>query len=168
MRLASLFALIATPAFADVSITFIESAPKDRFVVTNIGCPLSDATLVIDLSTAPAGVIFDVTAEGAGVEVFQPVELVAGNATLSSVVDGDQQLALSLGNLDTDAQVIISADLDDLQSNGALGQIRVAGSEIAGTSAVFKTSTTTYSATFTDQATALIDIATSADGCPST
>ena len=167
MRTAILFAVLATPTFADVSLTFIESAPKDRFVVTNAGCPLVDATLIIDLATAPAGVIFDVTAQGAGVEVFQPVELVAGTATLSSITDGDQRLTISLGTMETDAEVIISADLDDLQANGALGQIRVAGSEIAGTSAILSTATGTYTATFTDQAVVRVGVPASTDDCPS-
>jgi len=129
MRAALILSLLATPSFADMTLTFVEGAPKDRFVVTNLGCALSDATLVIDLSTSPAGLIFDVTAQGAGVEVFQPVELIAGSAA-----DGDQQLSITLGNVATGAEYIITADLDDLQSNGALGQIRVAGSEIAGAS----------------------------------
>jgi len=168
MRAALILSLLATPSFADMTLTFVEGAPKDRFVVTNLGCALSDATLVIDLSTSPAGLIFDVTAQGAGVEVFQPVELIAGSATLSNIADGDQQLSITLGNVATGAEYIITADLDDLQSNGALGQIRVAGSEIAGASVALSTSASETVATFTDQATARLAISTSADGCPTT
>ena len=168
MRLALIFTILATPAFADVTLTFIESAPKDRFVLTNTGCPLTGATLVIDLSTAPAGVIFDVTDQGAGVEVFQPVELVAGNAVFSTVKDGDQRLSLDLGDVATGAQVIISADLDDLHTNGALGQIRVAGSEIADASVALATATGMYHATFAETSVARLAVPQATDGCPST
>jgi len=168
MRLATLFALIATPAFADVSLTFIESAPKDRFVITNAGCPFGKTALTIDLRTAPAGVIFDVTASGAGVEVFQPVEVVAGDVTPSQVKDGDQVLTLQIARLATNADIVISADLDDLQTNGALGQIRVSGSEIAQTTATLKTDGATYTAIFADTATARFDIPAPSGGCPST
>ena len=168
MRTALVLSLLATPAFADVTLKFVEGAPKDRFIVTNSGCPLNDATLLIDLSTSPAGLIFDVTAQGAGVEVFQPVELVAGNATLSQIADGDQQLFIALGDVATDAEYIITADLDDLQTDGALGQIRVAGSEIAGTSISLSTTSGEITATFTDQATALISVATTTVNCPAT
>ena len=166
MRLFTLLAICAAPAAADVSLSFIEGAPKDRFVLTNATCGLSDATLRINLSTAPAGVIFDVTASGAGVEVFQPVEVVSGNATTSAVTDGDQVLTATLGPLAQGEQVIISADLDDLQTDGALGQIRVAGSEIAGVSATITLPNGTHIATFGTDATATF--ATLSDACQST
>jgi len=136
MRLFTLLAICAAPAAADVSLSFIEGAPKDRFVLTNATCGLSDA------------------------------EVVSGNATTSAVTDGDQVLTATLGPLAQGEQVIISADLDDLQTDGALGQIRVAGSEIAGVSATITLPNGTHIATFGTDATATF--ATLSDACQST
>jgi len=59
-------------ASANVEVRFVESAPKDRFVVKNLGnCDLRDLTLEVDLGSSQGQLIFDTTASGAGVEVFQ-------------------------------------------------------------------------------------------------
>ena len=116
-----------------ISRTFIESAPKDRFVFVNGGCPLANVDVEIDLTGSTGSLIFDVTDAGAGVEVFQPVEVQSGAVTLQPAVDGDQQLSFAINELSTEAEVVISADLDDVLTDGALGQIRVADNELAGT-----------------------------------
>ena len=63
MRATCLFALLlAGPAAADLEVTFRDGAPKDRFSITNSGtCDLSAMSVLIDLSSSPAGLIFDVT-----------------------------------------------------------------------------------------------------------
>ncbi|MEL7344654.1 MAG: aggregation factor core protein MAFp3, isoform C, partial [Pseudomonadota bacterium] len=98
------FALaIASPAAADLSIRFIEGAPKDRFSFENTGtCAIQDAVLTLDLSGSAAGLIFDVTAEGAGVEVFQPLEFVSGLDALSAVPevqDGQNSVSIDVATL---------------------------------------------------------------------
>ncbi len=84
---------LAAPVAADLRVTFDEGAPKDRFTLTNAGgCVMPAGVVTLNLATAPAGLIFDVTAQGAGVEVFQPFELVAGASLLEDtpvVTDGD-------------------------------------------------------------------------------
>lgn len=131
-------ALILLPVTgqADISVQFIEGAPKDQFIITATACDVANAEIQIDLSTAPAGLIFDVTASGAGVEVFQPVELVSGSAAIAQVTDGDQVLGLNIPTLNSQNPVTISADIDDTLTNGQSGQIIVRGSEIAGASVV--------------------------------
>ncbi len=124
--------LAATPAFADISVRFIESAPKDRFVFLNEGCPLSQVDVEIDLTGSRGSLIFDVTGNGAGVEVFQPVEVQSGTVVMTPAVDGDQSLTFQINGFDAGSEVIISADLDDVLINGALGQIRVADQELSG------------------------------------
>lgn len=133
-------ALCPTIVAADINLRFQEGAPKDRFVIENNLCSLSDVTLTIDLSTAPAGLIFDVTEQGAGVEVYQPVELEQGFAVLTEVTDGSQKLQLSLDEFRFGDELTISADLDDTLPNSSLGQIRVADSEIAGVTVSIETS----------------------------
>ena len=163
-----ILSLFATPAIGGVDVMFQEGAPKDRFVITNTGCPLTDVTLVIDLSTAPAGVIFDVTGQGAGVEVFQPIEVVSGEVAIAPVVDGDQVLHMHFPVFAPAEQVIISADLDDQSSQSDLGQIRVSGSEIAGASVAMVANGLQTDARFDVDAAARLSPAEGVDGCVST
>jgi hypothetical protein len=127
-------ALCAFPfgASADVSARFVEGAPKDQFIFESSSCPGAVARVAIDLSTASAGLIFDVTAAGAGVSVFQPVEVVRGSARLGAITDGDQVLTLDAPDFSVAGQVWISADIDDSLTGGPSGQTIVRGSEIAG------------------------------------
>lgn len=148
---------LATTATADVRVSFDEGAPKDRFRIENTGtCALNDAFIVIDLSPSQGGLIFDVTAAGQGVEVFQPFEVVQGAAFLSNaptVVDGQTQVQLDILALAPGHMIAFTVDVDD-----TLGQraITVAGSEIAGATATYIQGGTSVSATMTSAATAVI------------
>jgi len=125
----------ATSAHADLAVRFSEGAPKDRFSLTNTAdCALGPAQITVDLGTAPAGLIFDVSASGAGVEVFQPFEVVSGAqnlATLPKVTDGDTAVTLNLKGLAAGETVAFTIDIDD---TGGGREITVSGSEIAGAS----------------------------------
>ncbi len=135
--LATIFTLgTSVAATADIAVRFIESAPKDRFEFINTGaCALGPVALHLDLSTSAAGLIFDVSGAGAGVEVFQPFELVAGADLLSNtpiVLDGMSALRLDLKSFPVGAKVAFTVDVDDTLDASDLGQIRVSGGEIAG------------------------------------
>ena len=68
--------LTTQTAAADIAVRFVESAPKDRFIIENLGdCALTAAGLTLDMAGSAGGLIFDVTGSGAGVEVFQPFDL---------------------------------------------------------------------------------------------
>ncbi|WP_370401702.1 aggregation factor core [Sulfitobacter sp. JB4-11] len=127
--------LSATAAAADLTVRFEEGAPKDRFTLTNTGdCALPAMVVTLDLGTAPAGLIFDVTGAGAGVQVFQPFEVVAGADALIEVprvLDGDTAVRLRLSGLAAGADVAFTVDVDD---TGGGREITVTGSEIAGAS----------------------------------
>lgn len=118
------------------SIKFTESAPRDRFSIQNTS--LSDwsiNTVSLDLSTSAGNLIFDVTAQGAGVEVFQPFRAEAGDATLATepvVDDGDQSILLQFSTFKPEEVYQFSIDLDDQLIKSELGQIRVSGGEIEG------------------------------------
>lgn len=134
MRLLTLAAIIwATGAQADVTVRFSDGAPKDTITISNEAqCATGPVAVTLDLSYAPAGLIFDVTNAGAGVEVFQPIEVVAGAdmvLSLSDVADGDQNLTVTLDDMAVNAQVALTVDLDD---TGGGREITVNGSEIAG------------------------------------
>lgn len=150
-------ATLATPAMADINVRFLEGAPTDRFVFEATGdCALEDVRLTIDLSGSDAGLIFDTTPSGAGVEVFQPFVLVAGADLVtdtSGVVDGDQRLTLDVARLDPGAQIAFTIDVDD--TIGAR-EITVSGAEIAGASAQLEIGGEVLTAPFTANATAQI------------
>ena len=140
-RVASPEAEADTSTVADtgtvINVDFVESAPKDRFVITNVGtCTVENMVFELDLSQSQGGLIFDTTGAGAGVEVFQPFEVIAGDIAQISdegVKDGDSQLALRIGNLQPGGIASFSIDVDDtLRDESALGEIRVAGSEMSG------------------------------------
>lgn len=159
-----LAALLCAPsaALAELSVRFIEGAPKDRFEITHAGCPLSNARIELDLAPAPAGLIFDVTASGAGVEVFQPVEVVSGRMALSRVSDGDQRLTLDIPSVTPGRNLVISADLDDTLAQSDLGQIRVSGAEIAGAEVRLSLGDMTWGAVFDTSGRAVV----ATRGCP--
>ena len=132
MRLTALFlaTTLALPATAGITVEFRDGAPKDRFTLTYDGaCALGPTQLVIDLGTAPAGLIFDTTSAGAGVEVFQPLEWVQGAAQTSDVSDGDTALTVSLEAWAPGETRAFTIDIDDTTSGR---QITVDGSEMAG------------------------------------
>ena len=136
--LRTLFALsvLALPAQADIAVRFIEGAPKDRFQIINLSpCDTGPIDMVIDLSSSPAGLYFDTTATGAGVEVFQPFEIVEGADYVDGVrpiSDGDTQAIITLSSLPGEAVVAFTTDLDDRMENSVSGQTRIGGSEIVG------------------------------------
>ena len=125
--------LAASPAVADLSIRFDEGAPKDRFSFENTGtCPIVNAALLLDLSGSSAGLIFDVTGRGAGVEVFQPLEIVSGSGVLATVPqakDGDNRIAFEIAEFAPGALMAFTIDVDD--TVGAR-EITVSDSEIVG------------------------------------
>lgn len=161
----SLSILLLTAAVnADIRVKFDEGAPKDRFTISNVSnCTIDKGNVVIDLSKSSAGLIFDTTASGAGVEVFQPFEVTSGNVFLSNmpkVMDGDNQVTLSLANFQAGDAISFTVDVDD-----TIGQreITVSGSEINGAEFSLVTDAGARKATFGSQAVAQIKI----DNCTS-
>ena len=126
----------AATAQADLEVRFSEGAPKDRFTISNQGeCSLKNVTLDLDLSKSQGKLIFDITAAGAGVEVFQPFEVTEGKLKLASsdgVKDGDSGMSLLIEALQPGERVSFTIDVDDTLPVSSLGMIRVAGSEIKG------------------------------------
>ena len=132
MRLPALILglVCALPASADITVPFRDGAPKDRFTLTYTGtCALGRTELVIDLGTAPAGLIFDITGGGAGVDVFQPLEWVQGTAQTSALGDGDTALTIRFEAWAPGEPRAFTVDIDDTTS---ARQTVVNGSEMAG------------------------------------
>lgn len=157
---AALTTIFATMGQADLRVTFDEGAPKDRFYVENASaCAITGSSILIDLSTSAAGLIFDVTDQGAGVEVFQPFELIEGEASLASVpsvTDGEARVTLDVASLASGASIVFSIDVDD-----TLGQraITVSGSEIEGARVALSHDGHTTDAAFSSSARALVSVA---------
>ena len=156
--------LCSTAAHADVTVAFVEGAPKDRFVIENAGqCATAPSIFEIDLTASTAGLIFDTTEAGAGVEVFQPVEVVAGAdmvIDLAQPGDGDQTLSVSLKSLPPGGEIIITLDLDDMIASGTSRPTMVTGSEIKGIAVRLTQQTdATAMANFTDSVQVSIPVA---------
>ena len=155
----SVFSAVAlsSPATADLQVEFVEGAPKDRFVFTNVGdCALGAGQFEIDFVNSSAGLIFDVTNEGAGVEVFQPFEITVGSEYLTSqplITDGDQRAILDISGLGVTETIAFTIDVDDTIGTRA---ITVADSEISGTTVSLHTDGSTYSAVMETKAQALL------------
>ena len=119
-----------------IEVSFIESAPKDRFIVTNKSeCKIGSLTLDIDLSESTGNLIFDTTGLGAGVEVFQPFEIETGEIEListSGVKDGDTEISVRIKNMQPGSSASFTIDVDDTLPESELGRIRVAGTEMEG------------------------------------
>lgn len=149
-------------AYADVEVTFIESAPKDRFILANTGdCSLKDIKVDLDLSKSVGQLIFDTTASGAGVEVFQPFEVRTGELTLASmndIKDGDSTLSLRIASIEPSNSVSFTIDVDDTLKQSELGNIRVSGSEITDGSVTLITQKSTSSATFNRYGKAVLSV----------
>lgn len=142
---------------ADLRVEFREGAPKDRFVVKNIGeCALNAFSVTIDLKNSAGKLIFDVTDQGAGVEVFQPFEVVTGFdflATQPRVTDGQTEVTLKMRSLDPGASLVATTDVDD--TIGAR-EITVKNSEFTGSVITVVTNGQTKTATVGDKPAATI------------
>lgn len=122
---------LACPALsASLTVNFQDGAPKDRFtLIYDAACASDRVDLVIDLGTAPVGLIFDTTGAGAGVQVFQPLEWVIGSARISSVRDGDTTVNITLDPMSPGDTLAFTVDIDDTTSSS---QTIVNGSEMVG------------------------------------
>lgn len=147
----------ASPTLADVQVAFIEGAPKDRFVITNVGdCALGKGQFEIDFTGSSAGLVFDVTSEGAGVEVFQPFEVTAGAEYLTAqptITDGDQRARLDVAGLGVNETIAFTIDVDDTIGTRA---ITVADNEISGTTVTLYAGDRTFSAVMETEAQVLL------------
>ena len=121
-----------------LSVVFEESAPKDIFTITNTGqCSVKALQLQIDLSSSESGLIFDPTGAGAGVNVFQPLEIESGRHLISSfsnVRDGDQKVTFVLKELKPGSALSFTTDVDDTLKQSERGQTMISGGEIQGAS----------------------------------
>jgi hypothetical protein len=133
LSIAACALFIASPSFADIRVQFIEGAPKDTFIIANEGnCNIGPSEVVIDFAASNAGLIFDVTGSGAGVEVFQPFDVTQGASLLASlptITDGDQTATLLINSLDAAEKIAFTIDVDD--TKGAR-EITVSDDEING------------------------------------
>lgn len=160
---ASALLLAGQFAHANMDVSFIESAPKDRFVLQNTSqCAIKDVTVHLDLSSSLGHLIFDTTAAGAGVEVFQPFEVTRGSLQLISsndVQDGDSTLSFTVENIDVNESASFTIDVDDTLTQSELGNIRVSGSEITGaTIEILATNRPAVKATFDTKGKATLAI----------
>lgn len=130
--------MLASQASAQIEVSFVDSAPTDIFEIRNTSaCPSGTMELTIDLKGSDAGLLFDTTPVGVGVQVSQPFVLTKGAefvAGIPQVSDGARQLTLSVTDLPGESAIGFTIDVDDTLVQSGNGQIRVSGSEMAGAS----------------------------------
>lgn len=137
----------------DIRAQFVESAPRDRFIIENRSTlPADIAALTLDLGPSAGRLIFDTESGGDGVQVFQLYRTEQSDAVLAAtpaVNDGDDRLSLAFATFRPGETYRFSIDVDDRLTNSDLGQIRVSGGEMQGAMLVAVTTTgETYSAPF--------------------
>lgn len=149
--------VLAGPGLAGLSVTFDEGAPKDRFTFQNTSaCDIAPAVVTLDLSGSSAGLVFDVTGQGAGIEVFQPLEMVSGEGNLKAVPevrDGDQSITFDVAALAPGQSFAFTIDVDDTVSSRG---ITVSGSEIEGARVVLASAGREAIAEFSTKAVAVL------------
>lgn len=144
---------ISVYAIADIAVTFDEGAPKDRFTFTNTGaCNILNAKVTLDLSSSKSGLIFDVTGSGAGVNVFQPLEIVSGADALYRIPetkDGDNQIVFDIRELKAGQNFAFTIDVDDTMGGS---ETIVVNTEIEGAKVDFLQNNTSVSGFFDSNA----------------
>ena len=128
--------ILSANAYANIEVSFKDGAPKDKFELKNTSqCNVQSIELTIDLSKSLGRLIFDTTASGKGVEVFQPFEVVIGQIKQnkdSQVSDGGEKLSLEIKEIEPNGFASFTIDVDDTLTTSELGNIRVTDNEIAG------------------------------------
>jgi len=151
--------LMTTTALADLRVIFEEGAPKDTFRIENTGaCDLTGTQVQLDLAGSAGGLIFDVTGSGAGVQVFQPFEIVEGRDALRSVpavVDGQTRLELDIVSLAPGDAVAFTIDVDDTKGQRAT---MITGAEIAGAYVAYIRQGAPVRATFSTKSVASLPV----------
>jgi len=144
---------ISVYAIADMIVTFDEGAPKDRFTFTNTGdCNIQNAKITLDLSSSKSGLIFDVTGSGAGVNVFQPLEIVSGADALLRIPktkDGDNQIVFDIRMLKAGQNFAFTIDVDDTMGGS---ETIVVNAEIEGAKVNFLQNNSSVSGFFDSNA----------------
>ena len=115
-------------------MVFAESAPRDRFEISNDSAPDQRIQrLTLDLSGSAGQLIFDTIEGDTGVEVFQPFRIEPGESKLKGspvVQDGSDRLTLDFTRFEPGQRFRFSNDVDDQLPASNLGQIRVSGREM--------------------------------------
>jgi len=116
-----------------IEISFAEGAPVDIFTIENRSKFWNVVAVEIDLSGSKGNLIFDTSAGGQGVDVFQPYKSVSGSAIIAGeieVKDGSEKITIAFDRFAQGQTYAFSIDVDDRLAASELGQIRVSGSEI--------------------------------------
>ena len=121
-----------------VQVRFVESVPADTFLFTNTGdCDLGRSEVWLDLRPSIAGLVFDVSESGAGLDRFHRLEITEGGEFIhrvSKLKDGSTALHFQLERLPVGGTIAFKADIDDTLSpkDSRGGNTRVLESELEG------------------------------------
>ena len=130
---------LATPAGnagASLELMFIDGVPADTFEFQNTGdCDLGEVEMWVELEGSAAGLVFDVSEVGAGVDMFHRLEITTGSDYIyrvSKLRDGDTKVLFELERLPAGASVAFQVDIDDTLEVSAGGNRQVLSDELEG------------------------------------
>jgi len=119
-------------------VEFFESSPKDLFIIGNVSAPgwrVTDLAILLDGSRG--ALLFDTEFGGAGLSVYQPLEIAESDipVRLAEVQDGSRVMTLSFDPaqpLAPGGELTVTIDLDDTVQLADLGPTIISGNEIEG------------------------------------
>jgi hypothetical protein len=145
-----------------LQVWFFDGNPKDRLIIRNAGCPIWDATIVLDMRPTQNGILFDTVRGGPGIRDPLDITVDQGDATLGPVADGDQVLHIFVNHLRDADQITIAMDVDD---SGIGDQVVVTGSEMQGAIVSITIEGETTQTTLDHASRGLLQIPAAAQAC---
>jgi len=109
------FFLYVHSASAEIMISFEESAPKDRFSVSNwSSCEITAGSITFDRSSATSELLFDTEPSGPGENVAQPFEIELTkkvSATSIPVPDGASSAEIRFSDFSPGGEIVVTVDI---------------------------------------------------------
>jgi hypothetical protein len=150
-------------ASAEIVISFEESAPKDRFFMSNrSSCDIDAGSITIDLSSSTSELFFDTDPSGPGENVAQPFEIERTkkvSATSLPVPDGASSAEIRFRDFLPGGEIVATVDLDDSVPSGPRGVQMIDASELAGVRVTVATNAgARHTATFNEESRVSIEL----------
>ena len=119
--LISSLSLMASPAAADIEVSF-SAGQIEGFTITNLdACPLENTTIEIDMRPSIGGLVIDTEAGPPGLNRAQAFGVLFGEDYLSQVPvvrDGGDKIVLQVRDLPGEEFIMLTMDTDHMKLGG--------------------------------------------------
>ncbi|MGB0684292.1 MAG: hypothetical protein ACPGOV_16425 [Magnetovibrionaceae bacterium] len=130
------FAASVRACAPEVTVSFVEAAPKDIFQISNrSGAGWKIRAVAIDLEGSRGKLLFDTRFGGPGENVYQPFEALDGQVSLASqpdLQDGQTGILLTFHDFVPGQDFRFTIDVDDQLATSDMGRTMISGAEIEG------------------------------------